>query len=56
MFDGQVAPTEEQVEVAIAIEQQQEALVRSVMRKLNHFIKTPFANGFCVLDYSKLKL
>ena len=25
------------------------------MRKLNHFINKPFANGFCVLEYSKLK-
>ena len=26
------------------------------MRKLNHFINKPFANGFCVLEYSKLKM
>ena len=26
------------------------------MRKLNHFINKPFAKGFCVLDYSKLKM
>ena len=25
------------------------------MRKLNHFINKPFANGFSVLKYSKLK-
>ena len=26
------------------------------IRKLNHFINKPFANGFCVLEYSKLKM
>ena len=26
------------------------------MRKLNHLINKPFANGFCVLEYSKLKM
>ena len=25
------------------------------MRKLNYFLNKPFANGFCVLEYSKLK-
>ena len=57
VFDGQVAPPEKQVEVAAAEEQQlQEALVGIEMRKLNHFINKPFANGFCVLEYSKLKM
>ena len=57
VFDGQVAPPEEQVEAAVAEEQQQqEALVGIEMRKLNHFINKPFANGFCVLEYSKLKM
>ena len=57
VFDGQVAPPEEQVEAAVANEQQQqEELVRIEMRKLNHFINKPFANGFCVLEYSKLKM
>ena len=57
VFDGQVAPHEEQVEAAAAEEQQlQEALVGIEMQKLNHFINKPFANGFCVLEYSKLKL
>ena len=57
VFDGQVTPPEEQVEVATAEEQQQqEALVGIEMRKLNHFINKPFANGFCVLRYSKLKM
>ena len=56
VFDGQLAPQEEQVEAAVADEQQhQKALVRIEMRKLNHFINKPFANGFCVLEYSKLK-
>ena len=56
-FDGQVAQPEEQIEVAVAEEQQQrEALVTIDMRKLNHFINKPFANGFCVLEYSKLKM
>ena len=56
VFDGQVAPPEEQIETAAAEEQQlQEALVRIEMQKLNHFINKPFANGFCVLEYSKLK-
>ena len=54
VFDGQVAPAEEQVEAAAAEEQQQqEALVRIEMRKPNYFINNPFANGFCVLEYNK---
>ena len=53
---GQVAPPEEQVEAAAAKEHQQQAtLVGIEMRKLNHFINKPFANGFCLLEYSKLK-
>ena len=57
VFDGQLAPPEEQVEAAVAEEQQQkEALVGIQNRKLNHFINKPFANGFCVLEYSKLKM
>ena len=58
VFDGQVAPPEEQVEAAAAEEQQQQqkALVWIEMRKLNHFNNKPFANGFCVLEYSKLKM
>ena len=57
MFDGQVAPPKEQVEAVVAEEQQQqEALVGIEIRKLNHFINKPFANGFCVLEYSKLKM
>ena len=52
VFDGQVAPTEERFEVATAEELQQQALVGIEMRKLNHFINKPFANGFCVLEYS----
>ena len=57
VFDGQVAPPEEQVEPDGAEDQQlQEALVGIKMRKLNHFINKPFANGFCVLEYSKLKM
>ena len=57
LFDGQVAQPEEQVEVAAKEEQQQqEALVRIEMRQLNHFINKAFANGFCVLEYNKLKM
>ena len=57
VFDGQIAPPVEQVEAAVAEEQhQQEALIGIEMRKLNHFINKPFANGFCVLEYSKLKM
>ena len=57
VFDGQLAPPEEQVEAAVAEEQQQQkALVGIEMRKLNHFINKPFANSFCVLEYSKLKM
>ena len=57
VFDGQLAPQEEQVEAAVAEEQQhQKAIVGIEMRKLNHFINKPFANGFCVLKYSKLKM
>ena len=57
VFDSQVAPPEEQVEAAVAEEQQQQkALVGIEMRKLNLFINKPFANGFCLLEYSKLKM
>ena len=57
VFDGQVATPEEQVEAAVADEQQQqEALVGIKMRKLNYFINKPFTNGFCVLEYSILKM
>ena len=54
VFDGQVAPPEQQVEAAAAEEQQlQEGLVRIEMRKLNHFINKPFVNNLCVLEYNK---
>ena len=57
VFDAQVAPPEEQVEAAVNEQQQrQEALVGIVMRRLNHFISKPFANGSCVFEYSKLKI
>ena len=57
VFDPPVALPVEKVEAAEAEEQQQqEALVGNEMRKLNHFINKPFANGFCVLEYSKLKM
>ena len=50
VFDGHVAPPEKQVKPAVAEEQQrQEALMGIEMRKLNHIINKPFANGFCVL-------
>ena len=38
------------------IEMQHKALVGIKMLKLNHFINKPFANGFCVLEWSKLKM
>ena len=57
VFDGQLTPPEEQVETAVAEEHQQhKALMEIEMRKLNHFINKPFANGICVLEYSKLKM
>ena len=33
-----------------------QALVGIEMHNLNHFINKPFANGFCVLEWSKLKM
>ena len=57
VFDGKVAEQEEQVEATAAEEQQpQEVLVGIKMRKLNNYINKSFANGFCVLEYSKLKM
>ena len=57
VFDIQVAEQAKQLEAAAAEEQQQQkALVGIEMRKLNHFINKQFANGFCVLEYSKLKM
>ena len=32
------------------MDEQHEALVSIEMRKQNHFINKPFANGFCVLE------
>ena len=56
IFDGQVAPPEDQVEAAIAKQQQQqETLVGIEMRKINYFINLLFANCLCVLIYNKLK-
>ena len=57
VFDGQVAPPYEQAEAAAEEEHhQQQTLVQIDMQKLNHFINKPFGNGFCVLEYSKLKM
>ena len=57
VFDGQVAPPEQQVEAFVAEKQQlQNALVGIEIRKLNHFINKPFTNGFCVFKDSKLKM
>ena len=57
VVDGQLAPLEEQVDVAVAEQQrQQEALMGIEMRQLNHFINKPFVNGFFVLEYIKLKM
>ena len=57
VFHGQIAPPLKQVEIAAAFEQQQqEARVGIEMQKLNHFINKPFANGFCLQKYSKLKM
>ena len=57
VFDKQVAQQEEQIEVAAAEKQQQRNNLMGIeMRKLNHFINKPVANGFCVLEYSKLKM
>ena len=57
VFDGHVAqPEKHEVAADAGKQQQQRALVGIEMRKLNHFINKPFANGFCVLEYSKLKM
>ena len=51
VFDCQVAQSEEQVEAAVAKEQQQQEAREGIkMRKLNHFINKLFANGFYVLE------
>ena len=55
VFDGQVAMSEEKIEAA-GKKEQQEALVGIEMRKLNRFINKPFAIGFCVMEYSILKM
>ena len=56
VFNGQMAPPEQKVESAVAEGQQRnEALVGIEMRRINHFINKLFVNGFCVLEYSKLK-
>ena len=57
VFNAQMMSPEEQIEAAASEKQQQQkALVEIKMRKLNLFINKPFANGFCVLEYSKLKI
>ena len=57
VFDGHMAPLDRQFDAAAAKEQQQQkVLVGIKMRELNHFINKPFANVFCVLEYSKLTM
>ena len=57
VFDGLVAPLEELVEAAVAEKQQQQkALMKIEMRQLNYSFTKPFANGWCVLEYSKLPM
>ena len=57
VLDGQVVPLEEQVEASAAENQKkQKAIIRIEIRKLNHFINKPLAHGFCVLEYSTLKV
>ena len=57
VLNGQVVPPEKKVEAAAAKKQQRKkALVGIEIRKLNHFSNKPFANGFCALEYSKLKM
>ena len=50
VFDGELK------QLPIEIEEQHQALVGTKICKLNHFINKPFANGFCVLEWSKLKM
>ena len=50
VFDGDIKQQPNE------IEEQHQALVGIEMRKLNHFINKPLANGFCVLEWSKLKM
>ena len=38
------------------MEEHDQALIGIELRKLYHFINKPFANGFCVLEWSKLKI
>ena len=57
VFDLHVAPPDKQIKTAVGEEEQQQGeLVGIEMRKLNHSIKKSFANGFCDLEYSKLKM
>ena len=49
-------PKKQVIAAAAKLQQQHESLVGIIMRKLNHFINKPFANGFCVLKYSNLKM
>ena len=57
VLDCLLAPLNEQVENSAAEEQrQQNALMGIKIQKLNYLINKPFANSFCVLEYSKLKL
>ena len=50
VFDGNVK------QHFTGMKEQDKALIRIEMRKLNHFINKPFANGYCVLEWSKLKI
>ena len=38
------------------MDEQHDALVGIEIRKLNFLINKPFANGFCVLEWPKLKM
>ena len=52
MLDGRVAL---QKAATVKTKQKQKTLLGIKMDKLNHLISKPFANGFCVLKYSKFK-
>ena len=51
VFDGKMAVPENE-----AAMQQHKKLIMSDMRQLNYFINKPFANGCCMLVYSRLKM
>ena len=50
LFDGNLIQQPNEMDI------KPESLIGIKMRKVNYFINKEFANGLCILDWSKLKM